>query len=106
MCREIAGAWVRPARPAQHGDKLPARARSPDKNRPIRPSRKRRKLSNRALTQGTYWHHRDRTKPYHIDYIFVPTAWLKNMVSFDIGSFENWCVPGLSDHAPLTAEFT
>jgi len=44
-------------------------------------------------------------KPYHIDYIFVPTAWLKNMVSFDIGSFDDWCAPGLSDHAPLSAEF-
>jgi hypothetical protein len=33
------------------------------------------------------------------------TAWLKNMVSFDIGSFDDWCAPGLSDHAPLSAEF-
>ena len=55
--------------------------------------------------QGTYWQYRDQMKPYHIDYIFVPTAWLKNMVSFDIGSFDDWCAPGLSDHAPLSAEF-
>ncbi len=62
-------------------------------------------LSFGAEAQGTYWQYRDRMKAYHIDYIFVPIAWLKNMVSFDIGSFDNWCVPGLSDHAPLSAEF-
>ncbi len=62
-------------------------------------------LSFGAEAQGTYWHHWDRMKPYHIDYIFVPTAWLKTMVSFDIGSFDDWCAPGLSDHAPLSAEF-
>ena len=62
-------------------------------------------LSFGAETQGTYWHYRDQMKSYHIDYIFVPTAWLKNMVSFDIGSFDDWCAPGLSDHAPLSAEF-
>ena len=62
-------------------------------------------LSFGAEAQGTYWHHWDRMKPYHIDYIFVPTAWLKTMGSFDIGSFDDWCAPGLSDHAPLSAEF-
>ncbi len=41
--------------------------------------------------------------PYHIDYVFVPTTWLENMVSFEIGSFEDWC--DISDHAPLVAEF-
>lgn len=53
--------------------------------------------------QATYWHHR--TKPYHIDYIFVPTTWLKNLMSFEIGTFEEWCGTGLSDHAPLIANF-
>jgi exodeoxyribonuclease III len=56
-----------------------------------------------AETFGTYWHYR-RT-PYHIDYIFVPTSWLKNLVSFEVGTFEAWCRSGLSDHAPLIAEF-
>jgi exonuclease III len=53
--------------------------------------------------QATYWHYR--IKPYHIDYIFVPTTWLKNLISFEIGKFEEWCQNGLSDHAPLIAEF-
>jgi hypothetical protein len=57
-----------------------------------------------AEAQATYWHYRNRTKPYHIDYIFVPTIWLKNMVSFELGTFEEWYQ--FSDHAPLIAEFT
>ena len=56
-----------------------------------------------AEAQGTYWQYRNRTKPYHIDYIFVPTAWLENTVSFELGTFEDWY--RLSDHAPLSAEF-
>jgi exodeoxyribonuclease-3 len=56
-----------------------------------------------AETCGTYWHHR--TTPYHIDYIFVPVGWLKNLVSFDVGTHEAWCQTGLSDHAPLVVEF-
>jgi endonuclease/exonuclease/phosphatase family metal-dependent hydrolase len=40
----------------------------------------------------------------HIDYIFVPTDWLKHLVSFEIGTFEDWFQH--SDHAPLSAEFT
>jgi exonuclease III len=44
--------------------------------------------------------------PYHIDYVFVPTTWFANMVSFEIGNFEEWCATGLSDHAPLIAEFS
>jgi exodeoxyribonuclease III len=52
---------------------------------------------------GTYWHHR--VTPYHIDYIFVPKSWLTKFVSFEVGSFEAWCRAGLSDHAPLVAEF-
>ena len=56
-----------------------------------------------AEVQGTYWHHRK--TPYHIDYIFVPTAWIKNLISFEIGSFSDWCQTGLSDHAPLIADF-
>lgn len=56
-----------------------------------------------AESLETYWHYR-RT-PYHIDYIFVPTRWVEDLVSFEIGGFDQWCNTGLSDHAPLIAEF-
>jgi hypothetical protein len=58
-----------------------------------------------ATVRGTYWQYRNRVMPYHIDYIFVPATWFENMVSFEIGKFEDWCAPGFGDHAPLTAEF-
>jgi exodeoxyribonuclease III len=56
-----------------------------------------------AEVRATYWQYRNRTKAYHIDYVFVPTTWLENLVSFEIGNFEDW--KGFSDHAPLIAEF-
>jgi exodeoxyribonuclease-3 len=59
-----------------------------------------------AEVRATYWQYRNQAMPYHIDYIFVPTPWLENMVSFEIGNFEDWCTPGFSDHAPLIAEFS
>jgi hypothetical protein len=55
--------------------------------------------------RGTYWHYRRSVMPYHIDYLFVPTAWLKDLVSFQLGDYDAWCATGLSDHAPLSAEF-
>lgn len=58
-----------------------------------------------AEVQATYWYWHNRTKPYHIDYIFVPTTWMKCVTSFEIGTFDDWCQTGLSDHAPLIAAF-
>ena len=52
-----------------------------------------------------YW--RDRTKDgptYHIDYIFLPLPWVPRVREFSIGSFEQWCGSGLSDHVPLVLE--
>lgn len=55
--------------------------------------------------RGTYWHYRRDDMPYHIDYLFVPVTWLKNLRPFELGDYDAWCGSGLSDHAPLTAEF-
>jgi exodeoxyribonuclease-3 len=63
------------------------------------------KLPFGSEAQFTYWHWRRRDRPYHIDYIFVPKTWLKNKISFEIGTFEPWCLTRRSDHAPLIAEF-
>ncbi len=51
-----------------------------------------------------YW--RDRTKDgpsYHIDYVFVPRPWLDG-AKVEIGTFEEWCGPGFSDHAPVMVD--
>ena len=49
-----------------------------------------------------YWRDRKRDGPtYHIDYIFLPRSWLPAVNDFSIGSFDDWCATGLSDHVPL-----
>ena len=52
-----------------------------------------------------YW--RDRTKDgptYHIDYVFLPDRWIDKVRDFRIGTFEDWCGSGLSDHVPIIAD--
>jgi exodeoxyribonuclease-3 len=52
-----------------------------------------------------YWRDRKKDGPtYHIDYIFLPEAWLPAMTAFEVGCFEDWCGNGLSDHVPLTID--
>lgn len=52
-----------------------------------------------------YW--RDRTKDgptYHIDYVFLPTAWIGKVSHLSVGAFETWCGAGLSDHVPVIVD--
>ena len=52
-----------------------------------------------------YWRDRKKQGPtYHIDYIFLPRQWAENMREMTVGSFEDWCGSGLSDHVPLVVE--
>ncbi len=52
-----------------------------------------------------YWRDRRKDGPtYHIDYIFVPRPWIGRIEHFSVGSFEDWCGNGLSDHAPLVLD--
>lgn len=49
-----------------------------------------------------YWRDRREDGPrYHIDYAFLPRHWAGAITDFQIGTFADWCGPGLSDHAPL-----
>ena len=49
-----------------------------------------------------YWRDRREDGPtYHIDYSFLPRAWVDRIQHFEIGSYASWCGNGLSDHAPL-----
>ncbi|NNC43478.1 MAG: endonuclease/exonuclease/phosphatase family protein, partial [Acidimicrobiia bacterium] len=57
------------------------------------------------LTPTIYWRDRSEAGPtYHLDYIFPPTYWLKDVREFNVGSFDNWCGSGLSDHLPLVVD--
>lgn len=46
---------------------------------------------------------------YHIDYIFLPSAWTERAFDLQVGRYDDWVAPGtgmngrsLSDHVPLT----
>ncbi len=51
----------------------------------------------------TFFMHRDREKPFHIDYIFAGTAMRSRLRSFEVGNQNEWL--GHSDHVPITAHF-
>jgi exodeoxyribonuclease-3 len=52
-----------------------------------------------------YWRDRMKDGPtYHIDYVFLPERWLPYLRELVIGSYEEWCGSGLSDHAPVIAD--
>ena len=45
---------------------------------------------------------RQKAKPYHIDYCFIPNAWLPFLRSVEVGSYDDW--HRASDHQPLTID--
>lgn len=51
----------------------------------------------------TLFFQRKKTRPYHIDYIFLPEKYILNTKKIEIGDFENWI--SYSDHMPLFCEF-
>ncbi|WP_416897272.1 MAG: hypothetical protein ACMVY4_17540 [Minwuia sp.] len=53
-----------------------------------------------------YWRDRRIDGPtYHIDYLFFSAGWRRRFRRFGVGDFDGFCGPGLSDHAPLVADF-
>lgn len=53
-------------------------------------------------SRATYYHMWRRNLAYHLDYCFVPRAWLPRIRRADVGSFEEW--EGRSDHRPVVVE--
>jgi exodeoxyribonuclease III len=52
-----------------------------------------------------YWRDRKKHGPtYHIDYVFVPAQWIGHVREFVVGTFEDWCGAGLSDHVPIVVD--
>lgn len=59
----------------------------------------------KETTPTLYWRDRRRDGPtYHIDYAFLPKQWFASVTDFSVGSFDDWCGNGLSDHVPLCVE--
>lgn len=65
-----------------------------------------RRINQGEETEPThYWRDRRKDGPtYHIDYVFIPQAWLRGLRAVDVGCFEEWCGNGLSDHVPMVVE--
>ncbi|CAN5835491.1 hypothetical protein BH10CHL1_BH10CHL1_33340 [soil metagenome] len=53
--------------------------------------------------QHTYYHHRSAHAGWHLDYCFVPTAWLPRLQAVTVSPFTPWCE--YSDHTPLMVDF-
>jgi exodeoxyribonuclease III len=55
-------------------------------------------------SRHTYHHQWKAEQPFHIDYIFVPKAWLRNISEFSVGPHAFWSK--YSDHRPLGVSLT
>jgi exodeoxyribonuclease III len=52
-----------------------------------------------------YWRDRKKDGPtYHIDYVFLPSHLLGRVRHLTVGTYEDWCGPGLSDHVPIVVD--
>jgi exodeoxyribonuclease III len=52
---------------------------------------------------NTYFHYKRRDSAFHIDYCFIPNAWLPKLKNVKVGLFGDWI--RYSDHVPLVVEF-
>jgi len=57
------------------------------------------------LVPTLYWRDRKKDGPsYHIDYVFLPAYMLTRVKELAIGTYEDWCGSGLSDHVPIVID--
>jgi hypothetical protein len=43
-----------------------------------------------AETRATLYLRKKKQSPYHIDYCFIPDAWLSSLCSIEVGTYEDW----------------
>jgi endonuclease/exonuclease/phosphatase family metal-dependent hydrolase len=53
-------------------------------------------------TRPTFFLYRHRDKPFHLDYCFIPRAWLPRLRKVTVGRHATWS--GASDHMPLVID--
>ncbi|HEX8906699.1 MAG TPA: endonuclease/exonuclease/phosphatase family protein [Longimicrobiaceae bacterium] len=53
-------------------------------------------------TRATYYHMWRQDLAYHLDYCFVPRAWLPSVADVRVGSYDEW--RGRSDHRPVVVD--
>jgi endonuclease/exonuclease/phosphatase family metal-dependent hydrolase len=50
-----------------------------------------------------FWmRHLDST--FHIDYLWLPKAWIPGLGAVEVGDYSTWVQTGLSDHVPITVD--
>jgi hypothetical protein len=55
-----------------------------------------------AETRPTHFFKGKQGSPFHLDYFFVPAAWMSRVASVEVGTYEAWS--SYSDHAPVTVD--
>ena len=55
-----------------------------------------------AERQPTFFEYRHHTRPYHIDYVFVPGAWRRRLAAVTVGRHSRWS--RWSDHMPISVD--
>ena len=55
-----------------------------------------------AESEATFFFYRHEDRPYHIDYCYLPAAWVPRIRHFEIGRYADW--GALSDHMPLVLD--
>ena len=54
-------------------------------------------------TQPTFFMYHHKNKPYHIDYCFASSNFIKKLINVEVGVYEEW--KKYSDHKPLSITF-
>lgn len=54
-------------------------------------------------SRPTFFLQKNKSKPYHIDYVFASHEYLKLFRTFQVGKIEDWIA--VSDHMPVVCEF-
>jgi len=55
-----------------------------------------------AETRPTHFFKGNQASPFHLDYVFVPAAWIPRVESVEVGTYESWSKH--SDHVPVTVD--
>jgi exodeoxyribonuclease III len=62
-------------------------------------------IHGEELDSTHYWRYETRSDSiFHIDYCFVPKAWLKRVKLVELGTVSDWIDSRLSDHVPLVVD--
>jgi endonuclease/exonuclease/phosphatase family metal-dependent hydrolase len=60
-----------------------------------------------AESRATYFHHRRRDRPFHIDFCFLSADLLERVRHVEVGAYDDWvagAAGSVSDHVPLVVE--